>query len=339
MRVILEIISGSTAGRKVRLDAGQELRVGRTEWADLAVPQDRLMSGVHFALQADPSGCYLTDLGSSNGTQLNGQPVSARAPLQHGDEILAGETQFAVHIDPDARPSATETGRGPLPLPGVARRGSDVPGLGDRAAAVPKVPFSVEPCSTGLVLCRGNAAQLPPQELAGLLARQLPLYWIVDFRKLGLPPPATRDAPSYLFSWLPPEAAAVSPRILAAAETDHWPVLIAQAWGSDAVVGLFSRQSRAELVAHLQDAARVKGKKGAASSGMLGFCWPSVMAMLLACAQPALVQRLLAGIEAVLVELPDLPETWQLYGGSRIVQWLETLGLQAEGDAVRETQG
>ncbi len=335
MRVILEIISGSTAGRKVRLAADQELRVGRTDWADLAVPQDRLMSGVHFALQADPSGCYLTDLGSSNGTQVNGQPVSARTRLRDGDGILAGETQFAVRIEQDARSAAGDRGLDSTPLPALTPRGA-----GDRAVAVRNVRFSVEPCSTGLVLCRGNATQLPPQDLASLLAGQLPLYWIVDLRKLGLPPPATRDAPSYLFSWLPPEAAvAVSPRILVAAETDEWPALVAQGWGSDAMVGLFSRQSRAELVAHLQDAARVKSKKGEASSGMLGFCWPSVMAMLLAYAQPALVQRLLAGIEAVLVELPDLPETWQLYGASRVVSWLEKIGLQPEGDAAKETQG
>lgn len=335
MRVILEIISGATAGRKVRLAADQELRVGRTDWADLAVPQDRLMSGVHFALQADPSGCYLIDLGSSNGTQVNGQPVSARTRLRHGDGILAGETKFAVHIEQDAQSAPGDRDLGSLPPLAPSPRSA-----GDRAVAVRNVRFSVEPCSTGLLLCRGNATQLPPQDLAGLLAGHLPLYWIVDFRKLGLAPPVTGDDPSYLFSWLPPEAAgAVSPRILAAAETDEWPALVARGWGADALVGLFSRQSRTELVAHLQAAARVKSKKDAVSSGMLGFCWPSVMAMLLAYAQPALVQRLLAGIEAVLVELPDLPETWQLYGASGVVPWLEKIGLQPEGDAARETQG
>ena len=118
MRVILEVISGSTAGRKVCLTADQELRVGRTEWADFAVPQDSLMSGVHFALQSDISGCYLTDLGSSNGTLVNGQPVDGRTLLGAGDEILAGETRFAVHVEQElgvspggvARPSPAAAG-------------------------------------------------------------------------------------------------------------------------------------------------------------------------------------------------------------------------------------
>jgi len=334
MRVILEVISGSTAGRKVRLTADQELRVGRTEWADFAVPQDRLMSGVHFALQADASGCHLTDLGSSNGTMVNDQPVSERMRLRDGDEIQAGETRFAVRVEQDSRGASGATVEIGLP-PSSARPSV---GRGDVAAALRNVRFSVETCSSGLMLCRGNVEELPPQDLAGLMARQMPLYLIVDFRKLGMPPPSAGSERSYLFSWLPPEAAAVSPRVIAAGELDEWPALVAQGWGNDAVVCLFSRQSKPELVAHLQDVARVKGKKGDASSGMLGFCWPSVMAMLLAYAQPALVQRLLVGIEAVLVELPDLPDTWQLYGESRVAQWLEKTGLQPESGPARETQ-
>ena len=53
MRVILQITSGPDAGRKVLLSALQSLQVGRTERADLSVPQDGRMSGVHFALETD----------------------------------------------------------------------------------------------------------------------------------------------------------------------------------------------------------------------------------------------------------------------------------------------
>jgi hypothetical protein len=336
MRVILEVISGSTAGRKVCLTADQELRVGRTEWADFAVPHDSRMSGVHFALQSDISGCYLTDLGSSNGTLVNGQPVSARTLLGAGDEILAGETRFAVHVEQEL--GVPPGGVGAAEARG--QPGSVRPSSVGGSAPVPlrHVRFSTETCSSGLTLCRGTVEQLPPQDLAGLIARQISLYLIVDFRKLGMPPPSGAGQGSYLFSWLPTEAAAaVSPRIVAAGEMNEWPAVLADGWGSDAVVCLFSRQNKAELAAHLQDAARVKGKKGDASSGMLGFCWPSVMAMLLAYAQPGLVRRVLAGIEAVLVELPDLPDTWQVYGESPVAQLLEKIGLQPESGEARET--
>lgn len=336
MRVILEIISGATAGRKVRLTADQELRVGRTEWADLAVPQDSLMSGIHFSLASDFSGCYLTDLDSSNGTLLNGQPVCSRTRLRAGDQIVAGQTRFAVRIEQDAHGAsggAAETGSSPASA--VACTGG-----GEIAAAVRNVSFSEEACSSGLTLCRGQVEQLPPPQLAGLLARQISLYLIVDFRKLDLPPPDTLSERSYLFSWLPAEAAAaVSPLVIAAPEIREWPALVAQGWGNDALVCLFSRQDKPALVAHLQDAACVKGRKGDASSGMLGFCWPSVMAMLLAYGPPALVRRVLTGIEAVLVELPDLPDTWQVYGDSSVARLLEKTGLRLEDSTTCETQG
>lgn len=327
MRVILEVISGSTAGRKVFLTADQELRVGRTEWADFAVPQDSLMSGVHFALRSDISGCYLTDLGSSNGTLVNGQPVCGPTLLGAGDEILAGETRFAVHVEQESgvSPGGVAEARSPPTSGRLAAAGGNAP------VPLRNVRFSAETCSSGLTLCRGTVEQLSPQDLAGLIARQISLYLIVDFRKLGMPQPSSVSQGMYLFSWLPTEAAAAaSPLIVAARDVDEWPALLAEGWGSDAVVCLFSRQNKSELVAHLQDVARVKGKKGDASGGMLGFCWPSVMAMLLAYAQPALVRRVLAGIEAVLVELPDLPDTWQVYGESPVVQLLEKIGLRPE---------
>jgi hypothetical protein len=336
MRVILEIISGATAGRKVRLTADQELRVGRTEWADVAVPQDSLMSGVHFSLGSDFSGCYLTDLNSSNGTLVNGQPVQGRTPLRAGDEIVAGQTRFAVHIEQDSRAPPEGAVVAGLPPAAAVAFASD----GQAAAAARNARFSAETCSSGLTLCRGRVEQLPPEHLAGLLARQISLYLIVDFRKLGLPPPEAVTERSYLFSWLPAEAAtAVSPLVIAAQEIGEWQAMLAQGWGNDALVCLFSRQDKAELVAHLQDAARVKGRKGDASSGMLGFCWPSVMAMLLAHGQPALVRRVLAGIEAVLVELPDLPDTWQVYGECSVAQLLEKTGLRPEDGAAGEAHG
>ena len=60
---------------------------------------------------------------------------------------------------------------------------------------------------------------------------------------------------------------------------------------------------------------------------MLGFCWPSVMSMLLGHGATPLVRQLLTGIDAVLVELPDLPESWQVYGEARIADLLAEVGF------------
>jgi pSer/pThr/pTyr-binding forkhead associated (FHA) protein len=93
MRVLLTVDSGPFEGRKILLQPGQSLKIGRTEWADFAVPHDAHMSGLHFAVRCERSDCTLEDLRSTNGTLVNGQPVK-QAALQDGDTIRAGRTQF-----------------------------------------------------------------------------------------------------------------------------------------------------------------------------------------------------------------------------------------------------
>ena len=61
---------------------------------------------------------------------------------------------------------------------------------------------------------------------------------------------------------------------------------------------------------------------------IIGYCWPSVLAPLLSHYTPDFVQRLLEGIDAVLVEFPDLPDTWQLYGRRELVGLLCRLGFE-----------
>jgi hypothetical protein len=159
----------------------------------------------------------------------------------------------------------------------------------------------------------------------------LPVYLIVDFRNLGSPPPEQIVTPQYLFDWLDPVAAPLaSPVVVGQDDLLDWPNLIRQAWGKDAVICLFSRQEKPALLEHLRRSLRAKPKREDMSGGMLGFCWPSVMAMLLAHGPPALVRQLLAGIDAVLVELPDLPETWQVYGEAGVADLLAQAGLSRE---------
>jgi pSer/pThr/pTyr-binding forkhead associated (FHA) protein len=99
MRVIVEVISGPAASRRVSLVAGQSIRIGRTDWADVSFPRDQLMSGIHFLLETDASGCSITDQGSRNGTFVNGRRIDQKTLLRDGDRIVAGQTRFAVRIE------------------------------------------------------------------------------------------------------------------------------------------------------------------------------------------------------------------------------------------------
>ena len=80
-------------------------------------------------------------------------------------------------------------------------------------------------------------------------------------------------------------------------------------------------------MAHLREVVRVKGKRPEQGGAILGYCWPGVMSMLLAHNTPAFVSNLIAGIEVVLVEFADLPETWQLFGQPQIAELLNRFGF------------
>ena len=116
MIVLLEVRSGPSAGKQVRLQAGQSVRVGRSKGADLAFPGDSHISSVHFLVEVDESGSRVTDLNSTNGTVVNGQRITT-GTLQNGDTIVAGETTFRVAMEssgalaaaPSPPPSADAT--------------------------------------------------------------------------------------------------------------------------------------------------------------------------------------------------------------------------------------
>ncbi|MCX7428311.1 MAG: hypothetical protein NTW96_22115, partial [Planctomycetia bacterium] len=115
-----------------------------------------------------------------------------------------------------------------------------------------------------------------------------------------------------------------------------WPALIEEGWGEDAVICLFSRQEKAAILAHLRAACRDNSDPRGRGTASMGFCWPSVMAPLLAHYEPSFVKNLLRGIDAVLVELPDLPVTWQLYGDEKLAETLDRLGFVRKEDENEE---
>lgn len=361
MRVIVEIVSGPSGSKRFVLGAGQSFQIGRTEWADIACPRDAHMSGIHFRVEAGPQACYVQDLGSSNGTLLNGQPITQRLAVHDGDKVVAGQTHFVIHVEEDthdqvatpmsespflrAGSAAERPAVEPPPTSGFAERLGAAGGLGGAAGQdvaarrralpamegpgpipmPPKVPFTVERCDSRVTLCRGTLADIPPADLAVRLSRIYPVYLIVDFNHLGSRPPPELVSPQYLFDWLGPiTAPLVSPVLLSQTELLTWPEVIEHGWGADAVICLFTRQDKNALLEHMRRSCKAHSSR---DDAVLGCCWPSVLAPLLSSSPPAFVAQLLTGIDAVLVELPDLPETWQIYGSQHTVDDLEQLGF------------
>lgn len=111
MMVTLEAVSGPIAGRKIEVKAGSVLRVGRTAKSDFAISEDPYLSGAHFCVECDGREARIRDLGSSNGTFVNGERVSD-TQVREGDSVAAGASTFAVRIEMAAA-AGMDTGRMP----------------------------------------------------------------------------------------------------------------------------------------------------------------------------------------------------------------------------------
>jgi pSer/pThr/pTyr-binding forkhead associated (FHA) protein len=64
--------------------------IGRVPESDVVIA-DRGVSRRHAQIRTKDGASTLTDLGSTNGTQLNGQQIQSR-PLNDGDRIVIGST-------------------------------------------------------------------------------------------------------------------------------------------------------------------------------------------------------------------------------------------------------
>jgi phosphoserine phosphatase RsbU/P len=86
----LLILSPDGQSRLVPLDKDR-ISLGRAGGTELCYPEDNGLSRQHLAVERDGDGWALRDLGSKNGTMLNGARITARVPLKSGDRIVAGQ--------------------------------------------------------------------------------------------------------------------------------------------------------------------------------------------------------------------------------------------------------
>lgn len=99
MEWALVAYAGSTLGRVFPLPIGESL-LGRSPDCPLALP-DGEVSRRHACLHVAPGGVRLEDLGSTNGTRLNGVPIQGSATLLAGDRVtVGGHVLKLVAMDP-----------------------------------------------------------------------------------------------------------------------------------------------------------------------------------------------------------------------------------------------
>lgn len=71
---------------------GGELTVGRAPGCGVSLPEDTFISQLHARVFRRDGDVWVEDLGSTNGTLLNGKKVSAPAVMRRGDQLTVGRT-------------------------------------------------------------------------------------------------------------------------------------------------------------------------------------------------------------------------------------------------------
>ena len=80
------------------------MRIGRAADSEVSL-RDARVSRQHARVHARDGHLVLTDLGSTNGTRVNGQRIT-EVVLGDGDRILVGDTELIVATDAqDASPA------------------------------------------------------------------------------------------------------------------------------------------------------------------------------------------------------------------------------------------
>lgn len=97
MKLLLTVISGGRELDSITISAHESVTFGRTHACDRAFETDLHMSSRHFQITHHGDYAEVGDLGSTNGTWLNGDKVHTER-LREGSQIRAGTTVLTVEF-------------------------------------------------------------------------------------------------------------------------------------------------------------------------------------------------------------------------------------------------
>ena len=98
----LMISSGPAEGTSIPLHSGQITTIGRATTNRLVIP-DEICSRSHCEVFFDSGIWKLRDLGSRNGTRVNGEPISGDVQLTEGREFQIGNTTIVFSLNPKSK--------------------------------------------------------------------------------------------------------------------------------------------------------------------------------------------------------------------------------------------
>ncbi|WP_437229823.1 FHA domain-containing protein [Planctomicrobium sp. SH661] len=182
----LKVVSGKQAGSLIPLPEGKFL-IGREEDCHLR-PNSDTVSRHHCVFTVDEFTVRLRDLGSTNGTLVNGERIRGGVMLNPGDIVSIGKIEFEIQIRDTSMETAaelqleseTKTGK-PEAAPAVGEPESsyEIPAATDTLVDIPvvdTVPFN-------------PLMQPPPGDTQFANPMQMPMQPALGYPQMGYPPP------------------------------------------------------------------------------------------------------------------------------------------------------
>ena len=93
----LVAVNGGGLNPGERYDLFGGLSIGRSAEADVRI-DDRFASSIHARLYSRGASYYVEDMGSTNGTFLNGARLDGEAELSDLDEVKIGDTELRFEL-------------------------------------------------------------------------------------------------------------------------------------------------------------------------------------------------------------------------------------------------
>ena len=153
---------GALEGERFELD--RDRTIGR-EGADITLDDDQV-SRSHARVSVAGATITIEDLGSTNGTFVNGTKIEAATTLAPGDTVRIGATTFALEAEPEAEPEPTPAT--PEPAVTVAREAPPAAPAPEPAPAAPE-PTPAAPAAPAPALATG-AVGAPREPFGAYLA-------------------------------------------------------------------------------------------------------------------------------------------------------------------------
>ena len=155
MTAVLLVTQGPLAGRKFELD--RELVIGRE--GEAVTIDDSELSRRHAVVRPVEGGFEVDDLGSLNGTFVNGKRIAGATRLVGGDSIKIGRSVLEIEAEAVHAPPTMASAVPPPPAPAAPA----APAVISTASGVPDDPFGTHAAPEGMGRRRGIASrQLGP---------------------------------------------------------------------------------------------------------------------------------------------------------------------------------